>query len=295
MEREDEAATALLIRHLTGEARSSIASLSSAALLGASDRDLAALGDGSKSLRGPWGYRVGLVGKPSAGKSSLFNALTRAGFYVPSSSPSAASTPSSSSCISSDMAAGDGGEAAAETADDEDGTASAAAAALARQGWGEGTAVAKVGAAPFTTIDPNVGVARYAAPHDSEPADLIAQRKPTAYGRSDDGRRLLPCTLIDVAGLVPGAYTGKGKGNQFLADLCTADALIHVVDASGMTDDGGHPTERAFACAADNEGRPVPRAAVVPMAATTAMMPRMRRPRSSGLREIHLGYIPTSS
>ena len=83
MEREDEAATALLIRHLTGEARSSIASLSSAALLGASDRDLAALGDGSKSLRGPWGYRVGLVGKPSAGKSSLFNALTRAGFMCP--------------------------------------------------------------------------------------------------------------------------------------------------------------------------------------------------------------------
>lgn len=34
--------------------------------------------------------------------------------------------------------------------------------------------------------------------------------------------------------------------NQFLADLCTADALIHVVDASGMTDKGGNPTDAAF-------------------------------------------------
>jgi ribosome-binding ATPase YchF (GTP1/OBG family) len=53
-------------------------------------------------------------------------------------------------------------------------------------------------------------------------------------------------TLIDVAGLVPGAYQGKGKGNQFLADLCTADALVHVVDASGLTDRGGNLTDLAF-------------------------------------------------
>jgi len=49
-----------------------------------------------------------------------------------------------------------------------------------------------------------------------------------------------------VAGLVPGAYQGKGKGNQFLADLCTADALVHVVDASGLTDRGGNLTDLAF-------------------------------------------------
>lgn len=32
----------------------------------------------------------------------------------------------------------------------------------------------------------------------------------------------------DVAGLVPGAYTGRGRGNAFLNDLCDADVLIHV-------------------------------------------------------------------
>ena len=42
------------------------------------------------------------------------------------------------------------------------------------------------------------------------------------------------------------AYQGKGKGNQFLSDLCTADALVHVVDASGLTDRGGNLTDLAF-------------------------------------------------
>lgn len=55
------------------------------------------------------------------------------------------------------------------------------------------------------------------------------------------------CVVAQVAGLVPGAYAGRGKGNRFLADLCTADALLHVVDASGLTDQSGCPTERAYA------------------------------------------------
>jgi len=42
-----------------------------------------------------------------------------------------------------------------------------------------------------------------------------------------------------VAGLVPGAYQGQGRGNAFLHDLCDADALVHVVDASGRTDRQG--------------------------------------------------------
>ena len=31
-----------------------------------------------------------------------------------------------------------------------------------------------------------------------------------------------------------------------MADLCTADALVHVVDASGLTDRGGNLTDLAF-------------------------------------------------
>lgn len=43
-----------------------------------------------------------------------------------------------------------------------------------------------------------------------------------------------------MAGLVPGAYQGKGKGNQFLNDLTDATVLIHVVDSSGTSDAGGN-------------------------------------------------------
>ena len=46
-------------------------------------------------------------------------------------------------------------------------------------------------------------------------------------------------TVKDVAGLVPGAYQGRGRGNAFLNDLCDADVLIHVVDVSGATDKQG--------------------------------------------------------
>jgi ribosome-binding ATPase YchF (GTP1/OBG family) len=47
----------------------------------------------------------------------------------------------------------------------------------------------------------------------------------------------------DVAGLVPGAYQGRGRGNAFLNDLCDADVLVHVVDVSGATDKQGVVTQ----------------------------------------------------
>ena len=42
---------------------------------------------------------------------------------------------------------------------------------------------------------------------------------------------LYTLTYQDVAGLVPGAYQGRGRGNAFLNDLTDADVLIHVVDS----------------------------------------------------------------
>ena len=51
----------------------------------------------------------------------------------------------------------------------------------------------------------------------------------------------IPIKLIDVAGLVPGAHQGKGLGNKFLDDARQAEALIHIVDASGSTDSEGKP------------------------------------------------------
>lgn len=58
-----------------------------------------------------------------------------------------------------------------------------------------------------------------------------------------DGIRYVPINMLDVAGLVPDAWRGKGLGNKFLDDLRRADALIHVVDASGTTDAEGRRVE----------------------------------------------------
>ena len=113
---------------------------------------------------------------------------------------------------------------------------------------------------PFTTIDPNVGVAWI--PLREPCACSTLREKREADGRlesttDDDPRRgsicspntgscighnrLVPVTLVDVAGLVPGAHEGRGRGNQFLSDLAQCDALIQVVDVSGSTDLEGNP------------------------------------------------------
>lgn len=98
--------------------------------------------------------------------------------------------------------------------------------------------VAKMGAFPFTTIDPNRGVGFLAVDCACARYDKQAQCRPL-YGTCKDGRRKIPVALLDVAGLIPGAHEGKGLGNRFLNDLTVADCLVHVVDASGTTDENG--------------------------------------------------------
>ncbi|MFX1518604.1 MAG: redox-regulated ATPase YchF [Promethearchaeota archaeon] len=99
---------------------------------------------------------------------------------------------------------------------------------------------AKVASYPFTTIEPNQGVAyvRKPCPH----VDLGVEDTPV-NSLCIEGTRLIPVELIDVAGLVPDAWQGKGLGNQFLDDLRQADVLIHVVDASGSLNEDGQPVE----------------------------------------------------
>ena len=89
---------------------------------------------------------------------------------------------------------------------------------------------------PFTTINANVGNAyiRVKCVH----VELGVKDNPV-NSACVDGTRLIPVKLVDVAGLVPGASSGRGLGNKFLDDLRQADALIHVVDASGATDEEG--------------------------------------------------------
>lgn len=95
-------------------------------------------------------------------------------------------------------------------------------------------APAEIANYPFTTIDANRGVAYVRVPC---PCTSLAQR----CGVCADGIRYIAVHLIDVAGLVPEAHTGKGLGNQFLDHLRQADAIIQVIDASGSTDIEGNP------------------------------------------------------
>jgi ribosome-binding ATPase YchF (GTP1/OBG family) len=86
---------------------------------------------------------------------------------------------------------------------------------------------------PFTTIKPNRGIGYVRTP--CVHPEFNVQDNPKNSMCIDD-IRLIPVELIDVAGLVPGAWEGRGLGNQFLDEIRRADALIHVVDASGGTD-----------------------------------------------------------
>lgn len=97
---------------------------------------------------------------------------------------------------------------------------------------------AEIASYPFTTIDANrgVGYVRGPCPHGS----LGVECKPN-NSLCIGGTRFVPIELLDVAGLVPDAHSGKGLGNKFLDDLRQAHAFIHVVDASGGTDFEGNP------------------------------------------------------
>ena len=101
--------------------------------------------------------KCGIVGLPNVGKSTLFNALTKAG--------------------------------------------------IAAENY------------PFCTIEPNVGIVEVP---DQRLSELAAIVKP---------ERILPATVefVDIAGLVAGASTGEGLGNQFLANIRETDAIAHVV------------------------------------------------------------------
>src|SRR5918992_4051799 len=89
---------------------------------------------------------------------------------------------------------------------------------------------------PFTTINSNVGITH--ARQKCVCTEFGVQDNPI-HSICIDGNRFVPLNLIDIAGLVPGAHLGKGLGNKFLDDARQADALIHIVDASGSTDSEG--------------------------------------------------------
>src|ERR687894_932988 len=101
--------------------------------------------------------RVGIVGLPNVGKSTVFNSLTRVG---------------------------------AES-----------------QNY------------PFTTIDPNLGVAVVPDGRLDALAEVMRSKRVVAAA----------VAFVDIAGLVRGASAGEGLGNQFLGHIRECDAIAHVV------------------------------------------------------------------
>lgn len=72
---------------------------------------------------------------------------------------------------------------------------------------------------PFCTIDPNSGVVSVPDARLEIISEIIHTKK------------IIPALLelVDIAGLVKGASTGEGLGNQFLGHIKSVNAILHVV------------------------------------------------------------------
>lgn len=93
---------------------------------------------------------------------------------------------------------------------------------------------------PFTTKQPAVGNAHAITLCVHKEFNLQDQPK---NSRCIDGWRFIPVELVDLPGLIKGAWEGKGLGNQFLTIAAQSDALLHIVDASGSIDASGKIAE----------------------------------------------------
>lgn len=72
---------------------------------------------------------------------------------------------------------------------------------------------------PFCTIEPNVGMV------------TVPDARLEVLAKISSSEAILPARMefVDIAGLVKGASTGEGLGNQFLANIREVDAIVHVV------------------------------------------------------------------
>jgi len=72
---------------------------------------------------------------------------------------------------------------------------------------------------PFCTIDPNLGVV------------TVPDPRLETLSKLSHSRKIIPAAIefVDIAGLVKGASTGEGLGNQFLSHIREVHAIVQVV------------------------------------------------------------------
>ena len=72
---------------------------------------------------------------------------------------------------------------------------------------------------PFCTIDPNVGIVN------------VPDKRLHLINQYIDTKNIVNTLIefVDIAGLVKGAASGEGLGNQFLSHIRNVDAIVHVV------------------------------------------------------------------
>src|SRR6266566_2523954 len=72
---------------------------------------------------------------------------------------------------------------------------------------------------PFCTIDPNLGVV------------TVPDARLDVLAKLSHSQKIVPAAIefVDIAGLVKGASTGEGLGNQFLSHIREVDAIVQVV------------------------------------------------------------------
>ena len=73
----------------------------------------------------------------------------------------------------------------------------------------------------FATTDPNVGVAK------------VPDRRLDRLSAMSNTRKIVPASVqfVDIGGLVEGASTGEGLGNQFLAHIREVDTVVYLLRA----------------------------------------------------------------
>lgn len=79
---------------------------------------------------------------------------------------------------------------------------------------------------PFATIEPNIGVVAVPDSRLKKLAELVKSEE-----KIDSFPPIIPAVVefVDIAGLVKGASTGAGLGNQFLSHIREVDAIIHLL------------------------------------------------------------------